>query len=437
MQKKSLLYIIIDIILINAALLLAFRTRFGFEIPTDFSSHFALLFVFATIARMAAFFGFGIYKIIWRYAGMRDIVSLAGAISVGSTIIVTAVFFNRDLGYPRSVVLIDWFLNLLLVMGYRIFPFIRPHIRFQKPKLKGKNTLIIGAGEAGTTVVREMEKNPESGYIPMGFIDDDIHKLGMRIHGVEVLGKTETIKDLIKQLKIEQIVIAMPSASPSVIKKFVEICSSLVHLGVQYKIVPGIKEIIDGDVSIKHLREVEIEDLLGREPIDLDMQNISSYIKDKTILITGAGGSIGSELVRQSLKFGPKTLVLIGQGENSIYNMEMELQNYYPKKVSTNNVHIIPVIADVKNELKMEKVIEKYKPDVLVAMVLVALLGALLVAVVGCPPVTPPDTGTQVTPSPRPHVTPPVGNEMGNAMGASNAMGKPTANSMSNSMAKP
>jgi FlaA1/EpsC-like NDP-sugar epimerase len=363
MLKQSILNIILDIILINISLILAFFIRFGTEIPPEFVNHFGLLLIFATIARIIVFFSFNIYKIIWKYAGIKDILRLVSAVTVGSTIIVTAVFFNRDLGYPRSVVLIDWFLNLFLIGGYRLFPFIKPHIILIKPKLKGKRTLIIGAGEAGTMVVREMERNPDSGYVPVGFIDDDPSKINMRIHGIKVLGKTEDIKDIVQQLNIEQIVIAIPSAPPNLLKKFIDICASLSHLGVKFKIVPGITEIINGEVNLSHLKEIEFEDLLGREEVKLQEENISSYLKDKKVLITGAGGSIGSELTKQVLKFNPKMLILIDKDEYNIYNLEMELNNFNPESKRKFNTEIISIISDIKDESKMERIIEKYKPS--------------------------------------------------------------------------
>ncbi len=287
--------------------------------------------------------------------------SLTGAITVGSAIFVTAVFFNRNLSFPRAVLLIDWFLCISFLLGYRIFPAIKPHLFFLRQIKKGKRTLIIGAGEAGTLLARDILNNPKSGYALIGFIDDDKHKKRSTINGIEVIGNSDELEQLAKELKIEQIIITIPSASPSHIKILVEICARLSGFGVHYKIIPGFKEIIDGDVSISHIREVELEDLLGRDTITLDTKEISHYIKGNVVLITGAGGSIGSELTRQTLRFNPKTLILVGQGENSIYSMEMELNNFHP---NNNPVKIIPVIADVKEPNKMEYIFKKYSPDV-------------------------------------------------------------------------
>lgn len=361
MPKKSILYILLDLVFINISLLLAFFIRFDTGIPKEYTLHLSQVFIFATLARFAVLFGFRVYNIIWKYSGMADMLHITGAIFFGSAIFVTAVFFNRNLSFPRAVILLDFFLCVFFLLGYRVFPAIRPHLNPLRPLKKGKRTLVIGAGEAGTLVVRDMQNNRSSGYAPVGFIDDDRTKIGSKINGLEVFGGTLELKELAKELKIEQIVIAIPSAPPFVIKNLVNLCSSLVPFGIRYKIIPGFKEIIDGDVSINHIREVELEDLLGREPAVLDVASISHFIKDRVVLITGAGGSIGSELTRQTLLFKPKTVVLVGQGENSIYLMEMELNKLHPNKKPVN---IIPVIADVKEKNKMEYIFKLYLPEV-------------------------------------------------------------------------
>lgn len=361
MPKKSVLNIFLDIFFINLALVLAFNIRFLDGIPLEFSTNYVNILIFATVARLVILFSFKIYHIIWKYSGIGDMVRLAGAITLGSAVFVTVVFFNRNLGFPRSVLLLDWIWNILFLLGYRLFPSISRHLNFLRDTKKGKRTLIIGAGEAGSIVARDMQKNNASGYAPVGFLDDDRNKQGTIIHGLEVLGNTNELATVARELKIEQVVIAIPSAPPSVIKKLVTESAKLAHLGIHYKIIPGFKEIIDGDVSINHIREVELEDLLGREPATQDTKSILHYLKGKTVLITGAGGSIGSELTRQTLLFKPKTVVLVGQGENSIYLMEMELNKLHPNR---KPFKIIPVIADVKDKNKMEYIFNLYSPNV-------------------------------------------------------------------------
>ncbi|OGF45218.1 MAG: hypothetical protein A2231_00330 [Candidatus Firestonebacteria bacterium RIFOXYA2_FULL_40_8] len=359
MRKRAILYILFDIVFINLSLLLAFIIRF--EGVKEYTEHLGQIFIFTTVSRLIILLSFKIYNIIWKYSGIKDMLSLTGAITVGSAIFVSAVFFNRNLSFPRAVLLIDWFLCLSFLLGYRIFPAIRPHLFFLRQIKKGKRTLIIGAGEAGTLLARDILNSPTSGYALVGFIDDDKHKKNSTINGIEVMGNSEELEELAKELKIEQIIITIPSASPSFIKKLVEICARLSNFGIHYKIIPGYKEIIDGNVSISHIREVELEDLLGRETVTLDTKEISHYIKGNVVLITGAGGSIGSELTRQTLRFNPKTVILVGQGENSIYGMEMELNKLHPNNMP---VKIIPVIADVKEPNKMEYIFKKYSPNV-------------------------------------------------------------------------
>ena len=361
MKKRAILNIFFDIIFINLALLLAFNMRFFDGIPLEFSKNYVLILILATLARLVIFFSLRIYQIVWKYSGIGDMVRLVGAITLGSVIFVTVMFFNRNLGFPRSVILIDWTWNMFFLLGYRLLPSIEAHLSLLKRAVGGKRTLIIGAGEAGTLVVRDMQRNKDSGYAPLGFLDDDKRLAGSSILGLQVLGTTSEIESVVKELKIEQIVIAIPSATPTAIKKLVSVCSALSRFGVHYKIIPGFKEIIDGDVSISHIREVELEDLLGRDPVTLDSKSIFDYLKGKVVLITGAGGSIGSELTRQTLHFDPKVVILVGQGENSIYNMEMELNKLHPNK---KPIKIIPVIADVKEKNKMEYLFRKFKPQV-------------------------------------------------------------------------
>lgn len=359
MQKRTFFYIVLDIILLNLSVFLAFIIRF--EGTREYSANLILFLIYLTLARLIALLGLNVYTIIWKYAGLRDMLRLLTAVTIGSVIFVSAVFFSGRISVPRTILVIDWFLCLSFLMGYRIFPRLRPHLNIFTSIKKGKRTLIIGAGEAGTMVARDMLRKKDSDYAPLCFLDDDCTKTGSTIHGVKVAGTTEEIEKFVRKFKIELIVIALPHAASGVIKKLVDNCATLAGLGVDYKIIPGYKDIIDGVVSITNIREVELEDLLGRDLVTLDTAGISHYIKGKTVLITGAGGSIGSELTRQTLKFNPKMIVLAGQGENSIYGIEMELNNLHPNK---NPAKIIPVIADVKEKNKMEYIFRKYSPEV-------------------------------------------------------------------------
>ncbi|MCR4433226.1 MAG: polysaccharide biosynthesis protein [Caldiserica bacterium] len=222
--------------------------------------------------------------------------------------------------------------------------------------MKGKKTiLIIGAGEAGGMLTREIIKHPELGYFPVGFIDDDQSKKGLRLWGLPVLGDRNDFLQIVKEKKIDLVFIAIPSAPGDVIRLYVDLAKKA---QVPFKIVPGVYELIDGNVKVEMVREVKLDDLLRRAPVKINLEEIASYIYQKRVLITGAGGSIGSELARQVLQYGPSTLYLLGHGENSIYYVDLELRELFP------HLDIRPVIADIQDTKKMEFLFSREKPQV-------------------------------------------------------------------------
>ncbi|WP_139376825.1 polysaccharide biosynthesis protein [Halobacillus salinus] len=225
----------------------------------------------------------------------------------------------------------------------------------QRYRWKRKNALIIGAGSAGAIVANELRFSPHSTLNPVGFIDDNENKQFKRLDGLKVFGGVEDLSYLIEQLEIKTVVIAIPSASRQTIKDIVEKCRKM---NVEVKTVPKLVDIIEGRISINMIRDVQVEDLLGREPIQLDLKPISDYMRDKVVLITGAGGSIGSELCRQVTQFSPRQLLILGRGENSIYMIENELKKSAPTQSVTS------IIADVQDEWSIERVFKKYRPDV-------------------------------------------------------------------------
>jgi len=221
--------------------------------------------------------------------------------------------------------------------------------------IKGKKTLIVGAGDAGILVLKELKRSIDSPLYPTAFIDDNSEKLNLRILGIPVVGTRKNIGDIVKRYKIQVVIIAIPSAQGSEITHIVNICKE--H-NVEVKIFPRISDIINGRITLNMIREVRVEDLLGRPPIELDLLSISGYITDKIVLITGAGGSIGSEICRQVSNFNPKTVLLLGHGENSIYSIEKEIKQRFPL-LSTKSI-----IADIQDRKRMEHVFSTYRPHV-------------------------------------------------------------------------
>ncbi|MFJ7637349.1 polysaccharide biosynthesis protein [Peribacillus sp. NPDC097225] len=296
-----------------------------------------------------------LYNKVWAYASVRELLAIIKAVSL--SIVVTAVvqllFFNQV--YIRALAL-TWMLHVLLIGGSR-FMWRMLRDRYTSSKLAKKNTLIIGAGEAGTMVVRQLLNNQQHTDLkPVAFIDDDRKKYKLDFLGIPVVGKSKHIPEVVKKYQIDNIVIAIPSLNRNDLKEVYEACSKT---DAKILIMPKIEDIMLGNVSLTHFKEVEVEDLLGREPVDLDINGISEYVTDKTILVTGAGGSIGSEICRQICRFSPKQLILLGHGENSIYQIDMEL-----RKVHAEHIEIIPIIADIQDRERIFEVIDNYRPHI-------------------------------------------------------------------------
>lgn len=295
----------------------------------------------------------------WHRVGMRDLFLLIRGVCIYSAVfLIFAMVFRGELFIPYSVPFIEAML-LILSLGFvrfitRIWYEFKHQINHRGRK-KSKRVLIAGAGEAGTMIAREMFRHPERKMIPVGFIDDDQNKQRQRFLGLPVLGGTNGAAAIIKKYNIETLLIAMPSRDGRIIRKIVEKAQST---GVEYKIIPAIHELISGEVSINKIRDVNLSDLLHRDPIDLNTHEIASYLKGRTILVTGAGGSIGSEIVRQIIPYKPKKLLLLGRGEYSIYKLEQELQQFFTK------VDYHPIIADVRDRRTLIANFSEFKPEI-------------------------------------------------------------------------
>lgn len=296
---------------------------------------------------------FKLYKRAWEYASIGELVSIFRAISLSifTTAFIQLIFFG---GIYKRTLAITWMMHILLIGGSR-FIWRMYRDTYLKPKSEQKRTLIIGAGSAGRMVARQLF-NRNSELYPVAFVDDDVKKHNLELMGIPVIGDISCVKKAVEDLEIEYIVIAIPSLKPKELNKIYLECSKT---KAKTQILPKIEDIMVGKVSINQFRDVQVEDLLGREPVELDMESISDSITNKTILVTGAGGSIGSEICRQVSKFSPEKLILLGHGENSIYNIEMELLEKYSKEIE-----LITEIADVQDADKMMSIMNKHRPDV-------------------------------------------------------------------------
>lgn len=297
---------------------------------------------------------FNLYHRAWEYASVNELLLIVEAVtcSILATIVLIPVFT----GHPPffRLYLITWMMHLILIGGSRISWRIARSFVVGKQKKK-KPTLIVGAGRGGSLLIRQMLRSPEMGLEPVLAVDDDPQKRKLTIaEGVKVQGKIDDIPNLVNKFRIKRIIIAIPTLSSARLKEINDICSST---GIELFKMPNIEQVLAGELEVNQLKRVEVEDLLGREPVELDMAMISKELTHKTVLVTGAGGSIGSEICRQVCKFQPERILLLGHGENSIYLIHQELSNMYKDKIE-----IVPLIADVQNFARMNEIMNEYKP---------------------------------------------------------------------------
>jgi FlaA1/EpsC-like NDP-sugar epimerase len=295
-----------------------------------------------------------LYNKAWEYASVGELVAIVKAVtfSIAVTALMQEIFFHNM--YVRAL-MITWMLHVLLIGGSRFsWRMFRDNLMNKQKNIK--RTLIIGAGRGGTLVARQLLSNQDIDLKPVAFIDDDPRKFKLDVLGIPVVGKSELIQQTVEKYNIENIVIAIPSLGRKELTRIFEECAKT---KAKTQIMPKVEDLMTGKVSVNQFREVQVEDLLGREPVELDINSISQVVSGKTVLVTGAGGSIGAEICRQICKFNPSKIVLLGHGENSIYLIDMELRNLYQ-----NQIEIVPVIGDVQDRIRMFEIMEKYKPFV-------------------------------------------------------------------------
>ena len=354
-----------DLALIALATWLSFVARLDSFDVGEYWTSLGVYLGISLVVKPLIFQAFGLYRRYWHYASISEVVTIVGAnvTAMFGVILVAYVIVPIFLPFtpvPRSIPFIDVFLTTACVGGTRFLvrllsdrPIMSKLKRGSAVKLPDLRVLIVGAGDAGAMIVKEMKANPQVRLEPVGFVDDDPAKRRVRIHNVPVLGGRLAIPHLVQEYKIDQVIIAMPTAPGRAIREVVTICE---QVGVTSKIVPGVYEIISGAVSVRQLRQVQIEDLLRRDPVTTDQAGVSAYVRSTCVMVTGAGGSIGSELCRQLARHQPAQLVLVGHGEFSIFNIERELRKYFP------DLLLDPVIADVRDVERIEHIVRQYRP---------------------------------------------------------------------------
>jgi FlaA1/EpsC-like NDP-sugar epimerase len=359
-NRHRIWQVVADGALIAAAWWLAFELRFDHGVPPYYDTLFKKTVLIVVGIKLLVFILFGFYDRWWRYVSTRDMWGAARGVTVASLVADVTVYFASpvaDIRLPRSIAVMDWLLLLAFIAGSRLIA----RSVFERPTpgrlvARGKEVLVIGAGEAARDTIREMHRNPQLGYTPIGLVDDDPRKKNIRIHGVRVLGATADLPHLLRDNRPDEILIAVPSASGEFRRSVV---TTTRELGVPVKTLPGLHELISGEIDLAvQIRPVQVEDVLGRDPVDVDLDSAAPYVEGKTILVTGAGGSIGSELCRQLIRLGPQRLILVELGEGALFEIERELVDERGFSAA------VPVLADVGNPTKMRQVFERYEPSV-------------------------------------------------------------------------
>ena len=354
---RRLILLLIDAALVNLSYVFAYCFRFNFSIPSNELSNFLNSALIITIIYLVIFNIFRLYKGLWSYASTDEFLLAVGGVLTANVISLLFSALGKQ-RIPITVSVLAGIFTILFVVGFRICFRIyrRSVILFNRyDKNDYKRVLVIGAGAAGTMLIKEMKHHPETGLMPVALIDDDSHKMGTSISGVKVFGSRNSIIEVVKTKKTENILIAIPSIDNKNKKEILNICKKT---KCKVEIIPGIYELLDGKVSLKKVRDVNYEDLLGRAPVQLDTQGIEEYIKDRTVMITGGGGSIGSEICRQLAKFNPKQVVLFDNYENGVYDLEQEL------RYSGIKLNLKCVIASITDMNRLEQAFIDFKPEV-------------------------------------------------------------------------
>ncbi|MBO9605737.1 MAG: polysaccharide biosynthesis protein [Paenibacillaceae bacterium] len=357
--KKLVSFLLIDMGLVVASVYSSYFLRFNSFTPDDYLQQCILYAVISVAATAGCMLAFRLYQRIWQYASVTEVVAIVKAIALSCALsyALTALLSGKTV--PLTVFVRTFETMLLLIGGARFVLRLIPSGQAKRQHMQNasaqQNAIIVGAGDCGTLVAKKLIGNKDALMTPVAFIDDDKSKHHQVVCGLPVWGGKEAIGSAVRQFEASHIIIAMPSGSRKQISETIAICK---QTPCMLKIIPKIDDLIHGKLSVSQIRNVDVEDLLGRDPVTLDTAGIAGYISGKTVLVTGAGGSIGSELCRQIARIGPKLLLLLGKGENSIYAIEMELRQLYPA------LALETVIADIRDAARVDDVFRRFSPQV-------------------------------------------------------------------------
>jgi FlaA1/EpsC-like NDP-sugar epimerase len=358
-NRHRIWQLVADGCLVALAWWLAFTLRFDTPTPVYYETLLKRTILVVVGIKLAVFIGAGFYNRWWRYVSTRDMWRIAWGVALATVLADVAVYLLSPVPtvkLPRGIAALDFLLTLALIAGSRLLA----RTLMERPTsgivARGKEVLIVGAGDAGQLVIREMQRSRQLGYTPIGLVDDDPRKKNLRIHGIRVLGTTDDLRHILRDNRPDEVILAIPSASGEMRQRIVNVTR---EENVPVKTLPGLYELIAGESELAtQIRPVQVEDVLGREPVEVDLETTAAYLKGETVLVTGAGGSIGSELCRQIARVGPQRLILVDQGETPLFEIERELVDDRGFAAS------IPVLADCKSRTKMRQVLDRYRPGV-------------------------------------------------------------------------
>lgn len=356
--KMSLIFIDVCLIQLSTYLILSFK--YGVNWPIYFGDDFLKSVLPYSICLVGLFYLFKLYKSLWQYASISELLNVLKACVIGGLMLFLVI--NPILHINFDVILMPFYILLLVffIGGIRFaYRVVRRDRRFTlqlQSKSKWKNVLIVGGGDAGSTVIRELQINEDVKLRPVGVIDDDKSKQGRTLHGVDVVGTRHDIVRVVEEKNVDEILVSIPSMNGKEMKQILDICQKT---PCKLKTMPGLYQLINGEVDIRKIRDVEIEDLLGRDPVETNLEEISNFIHGKVVLVTGGGGSIGSELCRQIASFNPKTLIIVDIYENSAYDIQNELKAMYGK-----GLDLKVIIASVRDFSRIRQIFKQYHPQI-------------------------------------------------------------------------
>jgi FlaA1/EpsC-like NDP-sugar epimerase len=354
--RNRALFILGDCILVNIAVYVALLLRFEASIPSLYMESIVYTFILTALINVAIYYSIGLYSRLWAYASIEELFQIFIATAAGLFAEYYAAYLF-SIALPRSVYLISWLIVFFLIGGFRLsYRFVRRIKRFGNKLAKKKRIMIVGAGDAGSMLIKEIKSNKQSIYEPVAAIDDDESKHRTKINGVFIVGGRDKIVETAEEMDIDEILIAIPSIPRREISNIINICKDT---RCKLKVLPGVYSIVNEEVSVREIRDINIEDLLGREKITLNTEEIAQYIKGETVLVTGGGGSIGSELCRQIARYSPRLLLIFDNYENNAYELQNELLFSFKDQL---NVKVL--IGSVRDRKRLEQVFSEYRPAV-------------------------------------------------------------------------